>query len=92
MFCLSFCESVAYTLLFLVTTIVRGQTTTRLSAAPSYADGVFTSPNTAATQIFDQGIDINITWATNYNSVNLYLINGVNYDASKPLIRTYCCS
>ncbi|KAI4762619.1 hypothetical protein E4T52_10744 [Aureobasidium sp. EXF-3400] len=81
----SFYRSVAYTLLFLSSTVVRGQTTTQLSPAPSYSDGIFTSPNTAATQIFDKGIDINITWATSYDSVNLYLINGVNYGASKGL-------
>jgi hypothetical protein len=81
----SFYQRVAYTLLFLVTPIVQGQTTTQLPPAPSYPDGVFTSPNTAATQIFDNGIDINITWATYYDSVNLYLINGVDYVASKAL-------
>ncbi|KAH0032184.1 hypothetical protein KCU78_g2645, partial [Aureobasidium melanogenum] len=68
-----------YTLLFLLTGIAQGQTTTRLPPAPSYTDGVFSSPNTFNTQIIDQGTELNITWTTTYKSVNLYLIFGVDY-------------
>jgi hypothetical protein len=81
----SFYESVAYTLLFLVATIVHGQTTTRLPAPPAYADGDFTSPNNAATQIVDNGISLNITWETSYDSVNLYLVTGGDYANSEAL-------
>ncbi|KEQ95499.1 hypothetical protein AUEXF2481DRAFT_5100 [Aureobasidium subglaciale EXF-2481] len=69
----------ACTLLFLVGPIVQGQTTTRLPAAPSYQDGVFSSPDTAITQIVDKGVEMNVTWATSYESVNLYLIFGQDY-------------
>ncbi|KAH0343425.1 hypothetical protein KCU81_g5210, partial [Aureobasidium melanogenum] len=74
-----------YTLLFLFTTLARGQTTTRLPPAPSYSDGVFSSPNTYNTQILDQGTVLNITWTTRYESVNLYLIVGTDYAHSQPL-------
>lgn len=77
--------SVMYTLVFLFTTLVRGQTTTRLPPAPSYSDGVFSSPNTYNTQILDQGTELNITWTTRYESVNLYLIVGTDYAHSQPL-------
>lgn len=80
--------SIAHTLLFLLMAIARGQTTTRLPAAPSYSDGVFSSPNTFNTQIIDQGTELNVTWTTIYKSVNLYLIFGVDYTHSMPLTRT----
>jgi hypothetical protein len=77
---------VVYTLLFFVATIVRGQTTTRLPAPPSYSDGVFTSPNTYVTQILDNGINVNVSWTTTYQRVNLYFITGGDYANSKSLL------
>jgi hypothetical protein len=81
----SFSASAAYILLFCVATIVQGQTTTRLPPAAAYADGSFTSPNNAATQILDDGINLNITWSTSFPSVNLYLITGDDYGNSQAL-------
>lgn len=85
----TFHDGIACMLLFLIATaaIVRGQTTTRLPQAPSYKDGVFTSPNTYTTQILDKGIETNVTWTTTYESVNLYLIFGTDYVNSKGLKR-----
>lgn len=81
----SYCyASVLYTLLLFVATVVRSQTTT-LPPPPKYSDGVFTSPNTAATQIFDNGIKLNVTWNTTFSSVNLYIIFGGDYANSQAL-------
>jgi hypothetical protein len=79
MACLFLHNCVAYTLLFLLATIVRCQTTTTLPGPPSYPDGIFTSPNTVETQILDKGMEMNVTWETTYANVNLYLIFGQGY-------------
>ncbi|THX32721.1 hypothetical protein D6D10_08038 [Aureobasidium pullulans] len=79
MACLFLHNCVAYTLLFLLATIARCQTTTTLPGPPSYPDGIFTSPNTVETQILDKGMEMNVTWETTYANVNLYLIFGQGY-------------
>jgi hypothetical protein len=76
-----FYEVVACTILFLIATTVRGQTTTTaftsqpsLLPPPESPDGAFTSPNTTLVWNLGKGITWNVTWYTSYPSVNLYLI------------------
>jgi len=79
-FLLTFCCSVV------------AQTTTYsvLPAPSSYADGNFTNPDTANTQVFSQGSSMNVSWTTDYTNVNLYLIFGGNYNT--PWTCTSKCS
>ncbi|THW04967.1 hypothetical protein D6D24_10400 [Aureobasidium pullulans] len=89
MACLFLHNCVAYTVLLLLTTIVRCQTTTTLPGPPSYPDGIFTSPNTVETQILDKGMEMNVTWETTYADVNLYLIFGQGYANPRGLKNTF---
>lgn len=59
---------------------VVSQTTSRLPAAPKFADGVFTSPDTESTQVYTNGASMNVSWKTSYESIDLYLIFGGKFN------------
>lgn len=85
---LNYHGSVTYTLLLSFATIARGQTTTAFPAPSLYPDGAFLVPDTVRLPILDQGTQLNITWTTTYESVNLYLIFGQDYNQPKALTST----
>lgn len=85
--------SVFYTFLSIFTSIARCQTTTAFPAPALYPDGAFLVPDTVRLPILDQGTLLNVTWTTTYESVNLYLIFGGDYNQPKALTSTtawYC--
>lgn len=51
----------------------------RLPPPPNYDTGVFKSPNTSTTQSFTEGSQINVTWETSYDAINLYFIADGQY-------------
>lgn len=65
---------------------VTSQTTTHLPAAPSYAHGKFTNPDTAIAQIFTNGSQMNVTWNTDWDRVTLWLIYDGQYNKPTLLI------
>ena len=52
-----------------------------LPPAPKYQHGAFTSPNTTQNQIYAQGSQMNITWRTDYDSVNIDLIKSLDFNS-----------
>ncbi|KAM0717482.1 hypothetical protein Q7P37_007334 [Cladosporium fusiforme] len=62
------------------------QTTTRLPPPPKYNGGIFNTPDTAKTQQFSLGSTMNVSWSTQYPSINLYLIFNAEYDSPRTLL------
>lgn len=75
-------------LLFLSSAIAAEQNLKVLPPPPIYSVGGFTSPNTSTTQVFRPGSQMNVSWYTEYPTVNLYLIYGQNYATPYACIST----
>jgi len=52
----------------------------------SYDEGQFLNPNTLYNQEFIRGSTLNVTWSTEYPSINLYLIYDGHFADPIPLL------
>jgi hypothetical protein len=72
--------------LSLLCRLAHGQTSLPpLPPAQMYANGSFLFPN-GSPQSFQEGTPMNITWKTIYNSSNLYLIQGSNFNDPQAVV------